>query len=160
MNQREVFLNYQVKLIDQVLGFTFTGASLFEKEEFYLKHKEALYDVMQKVLADMYTAVKMKVFRFGDGISNTDWMAATTKESALQTYESAFGPLGKEIEIKEVNIFEEFMLLEPKDVPASDLHLFKPSEQYNHLLEVPFVYGIDYVIQDGGTFPCIIDSIE
>lgn len=160
MNQREVFLNYQVKLIDQVLGFSFTGTSLLEKEAFYQKHKDALYAIMQKVLTDMYTAVKMKVFRFGNGISNTDWMAATTKESALQTYESAFGPIGKETEVKEINIFEECMLLESKDVPAADLHLFKSSEQYSHLLEVPFVYGIDYIIQAGGTFPCIIDSIE
>ena len=163
MNQvepREQFLNYKIKLINEVLGIDFVGETLYEKEVFYEKYKEQINQSIEKLLNEMHTAFTAKVIRFGNGSYETDWVVAETKEQAIEYYEMNSMRSIEDIEIHEVNTELEFILFEQVRVPEYDWSIFKKSEKYDGFLEVPFVYAIDYALQDGMKLPNIIQSFE
>ncbi|MEX3625345.1 hypothetical protein [Viridibacillus arvi] len=165
MNTNEQFLDFEIKLVSQMLGVEFQGSTLQEKVDFYTKHKDHLGNTKERMFMEMYTAHNAKVFRFGDGINETDWVVAESKENAIEHYGKNVKDLTNEIdindyEIKEIDTQVDFMLFETEEVPVSDRMIFKCSEKNEGHLEVLFIYAIDYALQNGMKLPFIIQSFE
>lgn len=163
MNTKEQFLDFEIKLAGQLLGVEFRGSTLDDKVNFYNQFKEDLRIATDKMLTEMYTAYNAKVIRFGDGISETDWVVAESIEQAFKYYKdttmrSDIDMSG--LESEEISTQIDFMLFEAKEVPTEDRGIFKESTQCEGYLEVPFVYAIDYALQNGMKLPSIIQSFE
>lgn len=160
---REKFLNQELKMIGQTLGIDFNGNSIDEKEAFYLQHKDALNAATNKILDQIYIAQTAKVIQFGNGSTETDWVVAESIEQAIDFYKlttSITDEGMKAIQAKELNTEVEFKLLSKDEIPAGEQQIFKKSKTNEDLFEVPLVYAVEYALQKGMKLPCIIQSFE
>ncbi len=163
MNTREQFLNFQLKLIGQMLGYVFKGVTLHEKEAFYDQHKQQLQEATNTMFTEMHAARTATVILFGDGKTESDWVVAESKEQAFEYYQKVAMMTDVDIERTEYKVLDtttDFMLYAIDEIPLVEQKIFKESEHYKGHLEVPFVYAISYALQNGMKLPDIIQSFE
>ncbi|ACA42238.1 hypothetical protein [Lysinibacillus sphaericus] len=162
MDNREQFLNYQINLANKMLGVTFNGTTLQEKECFFQQYNEPLRNAVAQMFSQMHVARTAIVIRFGDGCTETDWVVAESKEQAVQFYMEVMKGTDielEDLEISDIDIQLEYMLYKEDEVPVADQVIFNKSKT-NGYLEVPFVYAISYALENGMKLPDIIQSFE
>lgn len=102
-----------------------------------------------------------KVVRFESASNTTNWIAAESKEQALNHFNVTLKPSDVDIstiDIHEVDIKNECILVKEEEVSAEDRKTFKSSKVYEGRIEVPYVYAIEQDLQTGIKLPYIIQT--
>lgn len=147
MLHTESFLDFEIKLIEQIFGKKFTGTTHKEKNDFYKKFEEELRKELDRTMQVLHVAKKARAFNFTAEYID-EVIIAEQRQDALDLFAETLLvhrlDIPEDIQIDEMNTELDTVLVEKNMIPETDLHLFETEDGIFYKVYV--IYAISYAL--------------